>query len=344
MIYCENSSLQSLALHIVGNKLKDDGINKSEELINLDEGLRKVMLQYFLTAFSLDERYAFFHHSGLDYNVVFNVVSEIFEHPDTTLKCSLQLAEHLYESSDHNNIKSGEFYIAYFSEIEFDGQTSDAVGLFKSENKHMFLRISSQVKSNRICHDEGIDIRKLDKGCLIFNTKKEEGYVVAVVDNTNKSDAKYWVEDFLGVKPRQDKYFQTQNFMSVCKNFVTKQLPFEFEISKADQVELLNRSVQYFKDNEEFSINEFSSTVFEQSEVIKSFNNYKEHYQAERDITLEDSFAISGDAVKKQARSFKSVIKLDKNFHIYVHGNRQMIEQGEDEKGRYYKVYYNEEY
>ena len=67
---------------------------------------------------------------------------------------------------------------------------------------------------------------------------------------------------------------------------------------------LLNRSVQYFKDNEEFSINEFSSTVFEQSEVIKSFNNYKEHYQAERDITLEDSFAISGDAVKKQARSF----------------------------------------
>ena len=74
---------------------------------------------------------------------------------------------------------------------------------------------------------------------------------------------------------------------------------------------LLNRSVQYFKDNEEFSINEFSSTVFEQSEVIKSF---------------------------------KSVIKLDKNFHIYVHGNRQMIEQGEDEKGRYYKVYYNEEY
>ena len=108
--------------------------------------------------------------------------------------------------------------------------------------------------------------------------------------------------------------------------------------------ELLNRSVQYFKANEEFSINEFSSTVFEQSEVIKSFNNYKEHYQAERDITLEDSFAISGDAVKKQARSFKSVIKLDKNFHIYVHGNRQMIEQGEDEKGRYYKVYYNEEY
>ena len=64
----------------------------------------------------------------------------------------------------------------------------------------------------------------------------------------------------------------------------------------------------------------------------------------EEGIKDSDSFYISDKAVKKQARSFKSVIKLDKNFHIYVHGNRSLIEQGEDEKGRFYKVYYNEEY
>jgi hypothetical protein len=46
---------------------------------------------------------------------------------------------------------------------------------------------------------------------------------------------------------------------------------------------------------------------------------------------------------EKQARSFKSVIKLDKNFHIYIHGDRNLIEQGEDNKGKYYKVYYQEE-
>ena len=125
---------------------------------------------------------------------------------------------------------------------------------------------------------------------------------------------------------------------------MTKQLPSEFEISKADQAETLNRSVQYFKDNDEFSIQEFTETVLEHPEVIESFQSYKERYQTERDIEIGDSFAISNDAVKKQARSFKSVIKLDKNFHIYVHGDRRMIEQGEDEKGRYYKVYYNEEY
>lgn len=344
MIYCENSALQALALHIVGNKLKDDGLHKSERLVDLNESLRKVMVQYFMASFTQDERFHFAHHSGLDFNVVFQLASCIFDKPDNILKYSSRLADHLYESSNHNNIKGGEFYVTYFHEVECDGIDVDAIGLFKSENKNTFLRITSNTSNNSLNYEEGVDIRKLDKGCLIFNTQKEDGYVVAVIDNTNKSDAKYWVEDFLGVKPRQDKYFQTQNFMSVCKSFVTKQLPSEFEVSKADQAEILNRSVQYFRENNEFSMQDFTESVLEHPEVIESFQSYKERYQTERDIEIEDSFAISNDAVKKQARSFKSVIKLDKNFHIYVHGDRRMIEQGEDEKGRYYKVYYNEEY
>ena len=92
---------------------------------------------------------------------------------------------------------------------------------------------------------------------------EEEGYRIAVVDNSNKSEAKYWIEDFLNIKPCQDNYFQTRNFMTVCKNFLSKQLPEEFEVSKADQVELLNKSVQYFKENEEFSIQDFSTNVLE---------------------------------------------------------------------------------
>lgn len=49
-------------------------------------------------------------------------------------------------------------------------------------------------------------------------------------------------------------------------------------------------------------------------------------------------------AVKKQTRSLKSIIILDENFHIYVHGHRELIEQGVDEKGRkFYKIYYSEE-
>ena len=61
-------------------------------------------------------------------------------------------------------------------------------------------------------------------------------------------------------------------------------------------------------------------------------------------MEIHDNFEISAHAVKRQARIFKSVIKLDKNFHIYIHGDRNKIESGIDESGRkFYKIYYDQE-
>jgi hypothetical protein len=36
------------------------------------------------------------------------------------------------------------------------------------------------VKSWEVIGEEGININKLDKGCLVFNANKEDGYVVSV--------------------------------------------------------------------------------------------------------------------------------------------------------------------
>ena len=42
---------------------------------------------------------------------------------------------------------------------------------------------------------------------------------------------------------------------------------------------------------------------------------------------------------------YKKVIKLDDNFHIYVHGRRELIERGYDEeKGQtFYKIFFDQE-
>jgi hypothetical protein len=148
---------------------------------------------------------------------------------------------------------------------------------------------------------------------------------------------------FLHVRQRRDEYYNTQQTLSLCKNFVKEELPQQFEISKVDQAALLNKSVQFFKEKDNFNLNEFANEVMEQPEVIESFNWYKSTYQQERDIDIADDFTISDSAVKKQSRIFKSIIKLDKNFHIYVHGNSDLIQQGTDENGRFYKIYYKEE-
>lgn len=44
-------------------------------------------------------------------------------------------------------------------------------------------------------------------------------------------------------------------------------------------------------------------------------------------------------------RYLRSVIKLDKNFTLYIHGRRDRVEVGEDEERglRYYKLYFEKE-
>lgn len=344
MLYKEYIAIQDATLHKVGNKLNEGGVVFSKSNLHLDSSLKAILSQYFLTSFKFEELYSLYHQTDIALNEVYSYVSKIFENHEQFHQQSMNLAAHLYEKSVYPKIKTGEFYVIYFKDCILDEHTADAIGLFKSENKETFLKIFQNTENFNIESEEGININKLDKGCLIFNIDKENGYVVAVVDNTNKGeDAKYWIDDFLHVRPRKDEYYNTHNVLSLCKNFVTKELPQQFDVQKADQADLLNRSVQFFKEKDSFDMEEFTNDVFAQREVIDSFNKYKENYEQDRDLEIADSFTISESAVKKQARAFKSVIKLDKNFHIYVHGNRNLIEQGEDEKGKFYKVYYQEE-
>ena len=131
--------------------------------------------------------------------------------------------------------------------------------------------------------------------------------------------------------------------LSLYKNYVVKQLPEEYNINKVDQADLLNRTIQYFKDQQHFTQESFNDEVLHHKEYIDSFDKFQHQYKSENDITIENSFPISPAAVKKQNRSYKSIIKLDKNFHIYVHGDRSKIEHGEDDKGRFYKLYFTAE-
>ncbi|MFI3265911.1 MAG: nucleoid-associated protein [Rikenellaceae bacterium] len=334
-----------VVLHKVGSKTSNDVCIFSQEVLDLDESTRELLRVYFSTPFEKTvEYYNLYHDSDLSLNEVYSYVSNIFDDADSLVGESVNLAKHLYEKSIHPKIKNGEFYVVHFEDCEIGGQVVEAIGVFKSENKDTFLKVNPNDGIFELDAEQGVNIKKLDKGAIIFNIEREGGYMVAVVDNTNKGiEAHFWVDEFLHVRQRRDEFYDTTNILTMCKSFVTKELPEQFEVSRADQVDMLNRSVAFFKENETFEMDSFCSEVIEQPEVINSFSRYKDNYEKELDIEVQDGFAISDSAVKKQARSFRSVIKLDKNFHIYVHGNRELMEQGEDAGGKFYKVYYKEE-
>ena len=345
MLYTEDTRIAALAVHIVGNKAKDEPLLVAPALSGQvgDTGLMQTLTAYFAGGFKSEEYYNLHHETDLACNEVYNFVCKVFDDRETFYDNSVGLARHLYETGTHPQIKGGEFYVVYFTGCRFGGEAVDAVGLFKSETRDTFLEVGEQDGQLHISSCQGINVDKLDKGCLVFNTEREEGFAVCVVDNTNRAEARYWIDDFLHVRPRQDNYHNTHNVLAMCKKYVTGHLPSEFDVSKANQAEMLNETMKYFREQDNFSLDDFSEKVIRQPEVMESFSRYKQEYEQEREIRIEDEFAISDSAVRKQARAYKSVIKLDRNFHIYVHGNRNLLEQGEDEKGKFYKVYYQEE-
>lgn len=350
MITFFEASLDTVSVHRVGNQSQNELYSLSDEPIEFkDELISKLLMQYFLTPFEkTNEVYHLMHASGtLDLNEIHNFATQIFDDPEKFHEVSQLIARYLYSVSNHPKIKAGEVYVALFHQVQIEGELLDAIGIFKSESKETYLKVYPDKGGFSVDYEEdGININKLDKGCLIFNTNKEDGYKVAVIDQTNRSqDTVYWKDDFLQLKIRNDNFNQTTNVLGVYKNFVTQKIDEEFEMDKADKIDLLNRSMKYFKEKDTFDMDEFTGEVIGNPQAIESFKSYKQQYETEFDMPIADSFEISANAVKKQSRVYKSVLKLDKNFHIYIHGDKELIEKGfDDEKAmNYYKVYFKEE-
>lgn len=334
-------------VHHVGNKNNGEELFLSKSAINISEApLQGLLLKYFLSPFQNPEYYSFsFSNNDFSLNPIYQFAAEIFDSPQSFQKKSKDIARHLYENSLHPQIKAGDLFIIRFKEVQFENEVIDTLGIFKSENRQEFLKLSKNENEFEILYEDGINTEKLDKGCLIFNTGADSGYRVAIIDKSNKStEAQFWRETFLNLKPCRDEYHYTKNFLSIAKDYVTKQLHEDFEVNKADQIDLLNKSVEYFKTHDNFDKNEFEKEVFQDKGVIKSFREFDQSYREVNEIEIEDQFEISPQALKKQNRIFKSVLKLDKNFHVYIHGDRELIERGIEKDGRkFYKIYYEEE-
>jgi 37-kD nucleoid-associated bacterial protein len=343
MIDSTQSFIHHVSVHIVGSAAKQEGLTLSEAPLQLhDEQIHRLLLKYFLSGFNTHEYFEFtFSNNDLSLNAVHQFVQRIFAAPESFHACTVDIARHLYASSQHPNIKPGDLYVAYISDIVIGEKLSKGVGIFKCENKETYLKL----REFDLSSDEGINLNKLDKGCLILESEEGEGYSVLVVDQSNKSEAQFWKQDFLNIKPVSDDYHHTQNFMNLTRQYVSDQLDEEFSVSKADQIDLLNRSMDFFKSKEQFNKAAFETEVLGNADVIESFRNYGKTFQSNHEVDMADEFQISMHAVKQQAKVFKTVLKLDKNFHIYIHGNRQLVEKGYDEVMRkhFYKLYFDEE-
>lgn len=347
MIFSSDIKLEKLVTHYVGNGAAGDRLELSKQLaiVNSEE-LRQVLLQYFLSPFAETASYNFWHPSALKLNEVYTFASAIFQDPDTLLRESGNIARHLYDITQLPQIKSGELHVAYLAGCPMAGRIVDAIGIYKTESKSRYLQLYPEQSGYQFSPAEGINPERMDKGCIIFNHQQEQGYLVHTLDRTAKSgDAQFWKDTFLKLRAASDDFHATEDYLRMSKMFIQEQIPGEFEIERVHQIDLLNKSVGYFKKNEVFTKDDFEKEVLQDTDLIQSFRKYEKQYQEDYEVKFGNEFDISSAAVKKTARAFKSVLKLDKNFHVYIHGARERIERGYDEVTglNYYKLYYEEE-
>ncbi len=347
MIDSTQARFKTLSIHYAGNKNNQEQLILSTEPTVLhDENLRFDLLDYFLKHFKKPEYYRFVHSESVDLNTIYHLCSRIFSAAGDTHELSQSIARYLYDKSIHPQIRGGEVYVAHFQSCILDGDLVDAIGIFKTESKNNFFKVYNDDGIFSVAEDQGVSDEKLDKGCLIFNTNKADGFRIAIVDNVNKAEeARYWREDFLGLAAANDDYHKTHNFLTLTKNFIKEQLPEEIPIERTAQIEMLNKSVEFFKKHEQFDFQEFTTEVMQEPKVAEAFKNYKSTYEQDTQTRVHDQFDISDTAVKRQSKIFKSILKLDKNFHVYIHGDREYIEKGFDEERgmNFYKIFYRQE-
>lgn len=262
-------------------------------------------------------------------------------------KYSRQIAQLLFHKSLHPKISSGDFYAVLFNDCIIEGEVVNALGLYKFDIQQQFIKSGYQNEQHSLTIEKGILQKKIDKGAIIFDLNQSSGCKVLLTDKKNsQGEARFWANEFLKIKPIATSFSATQNYLNLAKQFATNRLAEEVEVSKADQIDLLNKSVIYFKTHDQFNEEEFANELLGDNEnALASFKKFKSTYQESQDVQFSDDFEISDIAVKKTAKVFKRVIKLGKNFDVHIHGDRDLIERGVDPvSGRkFYKIYFDQE-
>ena len=348
MIKRTKASISKCILHKVGNKFNDTKNAFSEQAIDFDEASYDLILPYLLRPFSsVAESYRFNHHANIDLNEINSYASQLLNDDTNFVDVSKHIVMHLFEQSNSAQIKTGDVIVCQFHDIQYEDYLTDAIGIFKIENKSHFFQTHLENNSYDLYVQKGIQTKKVDKGCLILNAADGEGKIVLSVDNNNY-DAQYWIKSFLNIKYPDDSNQHTKNYIEMCREFSKEIMQPKFGMQ--EQSSFLAKTVDFFKENEVVNIETFKDDVFEEEDHIQLFEDYKKTFESDNNVLIRNQFDISEVVLKKQKKKIKTEIKLDTNIQIKLDvdapdASAEYLERGYDEekKMHFYKVYFNAE-
>ena len=256
------------------------------------------------------------HKVGNKFNGTKNAFSDAIVEADF-VDLSKHIVTHLFEQSNSAQIKTGDVLICHFENVQYEDYFTDAIGIFKIENKTEFFQTYLEDNNYDILVQKGIQAKKVDKGCL-------------------------------NIRYPDDSNQHTKNCIELCREFSKEVLQPNF--GGQEQSNFLAKTVDFFKENEIVNIDTFKEEVFDEEDKIQLFEDYKKNYETDHKVLIRNQFDVSEIALKKQKQKIKTEIKLDTNIQIKLDvdapdASAEYLERGYDEekKMHFYKVFFNDE-
>lgn len=333
MLEVTDSRLTQYVVHGIEEALVlgDEAFSQPEVL------LEAAFTQLAFSKIDYDQPYEFFHETDIGLNEIHTYAMAIFDQEDSFLKQSQHIATHLHSVSGHPNIKDGDLFIGLFDNCLMGTETRKAVAIVKIDEKEMFLDVKNEQNKMTVNGVDGINVRKINNAAVIVDMGPDEAPAV-FIRTRRKEDIVFWQERFLKIKVADEQYHKTDLALTECKKYILK----EENFTNTEKLGLLNKTLDYFRNEEEFQVDDYIETVFEEPEDVQKdiiVNSIKPY-----------ETVISESAIEKAEKSYKRKIKLDTHAEILVHVRDieqvdELIEVGYDEAtGRkFYKIYFEEE-
>ena len=136
MIKRTRAEITKCIIHKVANKYNSGQNVFSESIIRFDEDSYNLMVPFLLKPFvNLSQSFRFSHHADIRLNEINNYATNVFKEESTFIENSKNIVNHLYEQSNSAQIKKGDVIIALIEGIEYQDVLTEAIGIFKVENK-----------------------------------------------------------------------------------------------------------------------------------------------------------------------------------------------------------------
>ncbi|WP_077928854.1 nucleoid-associated protein [Wohlfahrtiimonas populi] len=314
MLNISSATIEKIIIHQVGNIGREEACVFSEASVKPSASLETLLLEHYLLPLSeLEDAYEF--KAGDLTDVIAGYAKEIFTADADFHDASIKIAGHLHSMTNHPNIMGGDFIIILFDNIFMNSKETKALGLFKVESKDDYLDIYDNNGTLEFIEKEGISLRDIQKGALIFASDES---VLAI--DSQKRRTKYWHDDFLSLKPKQTEHAELKASNDILrglnKRIATPEQRLEFNKSLESHLE--EHDDIRFKDLENFS-----KPYVEEQEINRVFNAV----QNKAGFAIDREISVPSHQFREQSKNTMQKASIAEGIELVIRSKDTYIDQ-----------------